>query len=306
MATNKKQHYVPISYLKVFANPDEHVWKMDRWTGKIEPEGRKNIFFFDHYYRQEWAPKGANSNILEKYFEVEVEPTIHALRRLSAGDTLSEDEAISCLIYVVMQRCRVPAQLDHAVEQMRQLGMSMMKTSDNPRVREAYRQGYHIVMKKQARLDAFGTLVSSTTQSLEVMRWEAIEAHSSSEFVTSDNPVVAVSPTVFPPACPGLAKRSTRVFFPLSPSTALSLSHKEGVSEMVDLENETTELPTMVGRRIITNELVDAQNLMVGLNATSFIVSRSRKVLEDLWPQIQQHDVVFWIPGPSSRRRPRR
>ena len=40
MAKNKKQHYVPISWFKAFANPDEHVWKMDRWTGKIEPEGK--------------------------------------------------------------------------------------------------------------------------------------------------------------------------------------------------------------------------------------------------------------------------
>ncbi len=278
MAGNTKHHFVPVAYLRPFAGQDNHVWSLDRATGAIKRRGRRNTFFQHHYYRQGWAPPGADPNILEHYFAREVEPAIHALRDLAAGQALDEERAFSCLLYVATQFVRVPAQIDQAVELQRQL--IEQRAMQLPDVRDALLSGkFRIVMKKSARFEALGALIQPALRCLQVMQWEVLEAPVPDEFITTDNPVVALNGRFVPPATPGLALRSTCVIFPLSPSISFRLQHRPGTTEVVALDEEEAALPSVTRRIQCSDAQAAAQNKIVGAYARSFVVARSRDVL---------------------------
>ena len=89
----------------------------------------------NYYYRQEWVPSGVDPNILEKtlgeWLEKDAKESIDRL--IHEPSTLTAQDTATLLVYLEVQRIRVPRQSDMAKASMRETPYAASATRSRSR-----------------------------------------------------------------------------------------------------------------------------------------------------------------------------
>lgn len=178
------------------------------------------------YYRQDWAPQGIDPNIFEKtlgeWLEAEAKDSIDRLIEFPAS--LTDQDTATLLIYIELQRIRVPRQAEAAKKQMREVVLRLAPAE----ALEAIQAGeVMLTIKDSARFDYMRMITGKLHPWFGKMEWEVFKAEAGASFVTTDSPVSLYNAMAPPPAEPGLALAGTMVFFPLSSRHVLLMRHSE-------------------------------------------------------------------------------
>lgn len=176
------------------------------------------------YYRQEWAPLGIDPNILEttlgEWLEAESKEALDKL--IHHPSTLTDDDTANLLIYLELQRIRVPRQNEMGKALIRDLIMRLAP----PEVLTSIEEGeVTLTVKDSARFDFMRHSIGTFHPWFGAMEWEVFAACEGAAFVTSDSPVSLYNPQILPPHEAGIGLAGTIVFFPLSSRHALLLRH---------------------------------------------------------------------------------
>lgn len=240
----------------------------------------------NHYYRQEWAPSGVDPNIMEKglsgWLEAEAKTSIDRL--IDAPATLTEQEMTTLLIYLELQRIRVPRQFEMMKTLMRE---TLMRDMPSEAAALIHAGRASLMIEKPARFEYIRTLVGGLFPWFGVMKWEIGQAEEGASFVTTDSPLSLYNPATPPPVEPGLALAGTKVFFPLDSRHVLLLRHSEyrkgsDMSPLTVLSEPSVKnrgISIAHGEAWNTNK-VNLFNWQMLQLSDRFVVAESREVLE--------------------------
>jgi len=222
----KGHHYVPESYLKRFTDSRGYLHIRDTARNQTRYQAPKKIMKIDAYYRQAWAPSGIDPNVLEdglaSGIEDQIKPVIDCL--ITSPQNLTEDYAVTLLVYLEIQRIRVPRQATWAKDLMRETILRLAPPDVAAQVRSG---AFQLTMKDSARFDYMRMAIGTIHPWLARMECEIIEAEVGSSFITTDSPVSFHNPACPPPAEAGVGLAGTIVFFPLSSRKLLLMRHPE-------------------------------------------------------------------------------
>lgn len=201
----------------------------------------------DAYYRQAWAPSGIDPNILEdglaSGIENQIKPVIDCL--IESPENLTDDYATTLLVYMELQRIRVPRQAAWAKDLMRETILRLAPADITAQINSG---AFQLTMKDSARFDYMRMAIGSIHPWLARMEWEIFEAEEGSSFITTDSPVSFYNVACPPPAEPGVGLAGTIVFFPLSSRKLLLMRHPEcrSATPLTVLEEPTAQSNTVV------------------------------------------------------------
>ena len=240
----------------------------------------------NYYYRQEWVPSGVDPNILEKtlgeWLEKDAKESIDRL--IHEPSTLTEQDTATLLVYLEVQRIRVPRQSDMAKALMRETLMRLVPPAAAAEIRAG---SLLLTIKDSARFEYMRMLAGKLHSWFGGMEWEVIRAEEGASFVTTDSPVSLYNPATHPPAEPGLALAGTIVFFPLDSRHVLLIRHSEFRTESdVSLVTVLQEPSVEDGQISVTHgamwntDVVDNFNWKMVQLCDRFIVAESKEVLE--------------------------
>lgn len=226
----KSHHYVPESYLTRFTDAKGNLHIRDTARNQTRYQIPKKIMKVDGYYRQAWAPSGINPNILEdglaSGIEAQIKRVIDCL--IETPENLTDEYATTLLVYLEIQRIRVPRQVAWATGLMRETILRLAPVDIGAQIKSG---AFQLTMKDSARFDYMRMAIGSIHPWLARMEWEIFEAEAGSSFITTDSPVSFYNPACPPPAEAGLGFAGTKVFFPLSSRKFLLMRHPECRSE---------------------------------------------------------------------------
>lgn len=226
----KSHHYVPESYLKRFTDAKGYLHIRDTARNQTRYQIPKKIMKVDAYYRQAWAPSGIDPNVLEdglaSGIEDQIKEVIDCL--IETPENLTDEYATTLLVYLEIQRIRVPRQAAWAKELMRETILRLAPADITAQINSG---AFQLTMKDSARFDYMRMAIGSIHPWLARMEWEIFEAEAGSSFITTDSPVSFYNPACPPPAEAGLGLAGTKVFFPLSSRKLLLMRHPECRSE---------------------------------------------------------------------------
>jgi len=280
MVVPKKHHFVPRWYLERFADANGYLIVYDRHTPRFRRQKPKNVMTVTHYYRQLWAPIGIDPNVLEKSLgatlEQEAKTAIEIL--LSAPQTLNEQQVADILVFLELQRVRVPRQAAHAKELLR----STLFMNSPRDVQQAILEGsLQITVKDSFRFEYMRMLIGSLNPWFGRMKWEIIKAATGTSFITTDSPVSFYNVDFLPPTEAGIGLTGTRVFYPLDSYHLLIMGHPE-------------YLPTSGGASL---RLPDPKDAHGRIEITSGIEWNWEQVLKMNWVMYQLADRVIVANG---------
>ena len=222
--TPKMHHFVPRSYLARFTDKNGFLHIFDRSSRKFRRQRPSGVMKINNYYLQEWAPSGVDPNIFEKSMGewLETAAKISLDRLIHHPSELTDDDTAILLIYLEVQRIRVPRQGEAAKKMMREALLRMIPAD----IADDVHSGKVLLtMKDSARFDYMKMSVGTLHPWFGGMEWEVIEACEGAAFVTTDSPISFYNSQTPPPAEPGLALAGTIVFFPLSSRHVLLMRH---------------------------------------------------------------------------------
>ncbi len=282
----KMHHFVPKSYLARFTNDEGFLHVFNRPSCSFRRQRPKEVMKINSYYRQDWAPPGVDPNILEKelgeWLESLAKKSIDRLVHCPAN--LTDDDTATLLTYIVLQRIRVPRQLEMAKALVRNTILKRAPSHASTAIRSGE---ILLTIKDAARFECMHILFGQLRPWFERMEWEVFEAESDAAFVTTDSPVSLYNPKILPPAEAGLALAGTMVFFPLSSRYALVMRHSE-VRTSPDIGSLATlpKPPDEDGQISLTHgvvwsrEVVDSFNWKMARLSEQLIVARGKDVLQ--------------------------
>jgi hypothetical protein len=247
MSKPKQHHFVPEWYLRKFADQDGFLQIYDRETDLWRRQKPKKVMRRNGYYKQDWVPSGVDENILEQTFsQLEGDARNAFAKLLRWEDDLNHDEWAKVLIYLQVQRIRVPKQ----AEQAKALLKSLILMRGNPETSAKVLQGrWRLKVADSFRFEYMTLIGSALVKIFMRMEWKIHNAKAGS-FVTTDNPVTLFNPTVYPPLEPGLGQAGTVVLFPLNPAQVLVLCHPEGGEMEADEQIPKDQLENELGFRV--------------------------------------------------------
>ncbi|MBS4097752.1 MAG: DUF4238 domain-containing protein [Sulfuricella sp.] len=219
-----------MSYLKRFTDTKGFLYIRDIARNQIRYEKPNNIMKINAYYQQSWAPSGINPNILEdglaSGIERQIKPVIDCL--IQSPETLTDDDAATLVVYLEIQRIRVPRQATWAKALMRETILRHAPAEINAQIESGV---FQLTLKDSARFDFMRMAIGTLHPWMARMEWEIVEAEIGSSFITTDSPVSFYNPACPPPAEAGIGLAGTKVFFPLNPRKLLIMRHPECRSE---------------------------------------------------------------------------
>ena len=286
MSTPKSHHFVPRSYLARFSDNEGFLHVFDHQTRLFRRQRPKEVMTVNNYYRQEWAPSGVDPNIMEKtlgeWLETDAKESIDRL--IHEPSTLTEADTATLLIYLEVQRIRVPRQSDMAKALIRE---TLLRLAPPEAAAEIRAGRFLLTIKDSARFEYMRTLLGKLQTWFGRMEWEIVRAEDGASFVTTDSPVSLYNPATPPPAEPGLALTGTVVFFPLDSTHVLLMRHskirtEEGMSPLTVLEEpcvENDQISPSHGPEWTTDVVNEFNWKMVQL-CDRLVVGESKRVLE--------------------------
>jgi hypothetical protein len=244
--TAKSHHYVPESYLNRFTDSTGYLHIRDTARNQTRYQTPKKVMKIDAYYRQAWAPSGINPNVFEgglaSGIENQGKRVIDCLID-SPGD-LTDDYAATLVVYLEIQRIRVPRQAAWAKALMCETILRLAPADITSQINSG---AFQLTMKDSARFDYMSMAIGTLHPWLARMEWEILEAEIGSSFITTDSPVSFYNSACPPPAEPGIGLAGTIVFFPLSSRKLLLMRHPEcrSTSPMTILAEPTAQSSTV-------------------------------------------------------------
>lgn len=222
MNSPKQHHFVPKSYLNRFSDDEGFLHAYDRSTSQFRRQRPKELMKIGQYYRQEWAPAGIDPLIFETTLGAWLEPDAKdAIDRL-ISKTLTETDMANLVIYLELQRIRVPRQGERGKALMRETILRLAPAEVASMITSG---DFTLTMKDPARFDYMRMSVGAYHPWFGTMEWEIFEAEEGASFVTSDSPVSLYNPMIPPPDDAGIGLAGTMVFFPLSSKFVLVMRH---------------------------------------------------------------------------------
>jgi len=281
----KSHHYVPTSYLKRFTDSKGFLHIRDTARDQRRYEKPNNIMKINAYYRQSWAPSGIDQNILEdglaKGIENKIKAVIDCL--IQSPEALTDEDATTLLVYLDLQRIRVPRQAAWGETLMRETFLRLAPAEITAQIESGV---FQLTMKDSARFDFMGMAIGTLHPWLARMEWEIVEAEVGSSFITTDSPVSFYNPDCPPPAEAGLGLVGTKVLFPLSSRKLLLMRHPECRSEspLTILEKPTAQNTTVtLTHGLIWNaSVVRNTNLKLASLAYELFAAESDAVLKQV------------------------
>jgi hypothetical protein len=231
MSNPKKHHFVPSGYLSFWEDEGGFVHLYDFLSEVWRRQKPQKTMRINKYYRQESAPDGVDPNVMEINLGQKLEAiSIDSISKIKNEISLNDDETSALLIYVEMQRMRVPKQGEEA---KRLLKYFLERTGETiPEVRGPLRRGdVYIEVYDSFRFDYYQMVIGSMHPFLTKMEWVVwVSEDLAANFITSDNPVIFVNFGLESPyeAGPGLA--GSTVLFPLGPNHMLEMKHPEFIN----------------------------------------------------------------------------
>lgn len=217
---------MPESYLKRFTDTRGYLHIRDTARNQKRYQSPKKIMKIDAYYRQAWAQSGIDPNILEdglaSGIENQIKKIIDCL--IETPGSLTDEYAVTLLVYLEIQRIRVPRQAALAKELMRETILRLAPADITTQINSG---AFRLAMEDSARFDYMRMAIGSIHPWLARMEWEIFEAEIGSSFITTDSPVSFYNPACPPPVEAGLSFVGTKVFFPLSSRKLLLMRHPE-------------------------------------------------------------------------------
>lgn len=236
------------------------------------------------YYKQDWVPEGIDPNILEQRFGQTLEPGAKvAFEKLLAWEEdLSLQEWALIMIYIEVQRLRVPRQANAAKELLR----SFILLHGSPSATEAVLKAkLTLRIADSFRFDFLKMMTGSLVRYFMRMQWEIVRSDDAA-FITTDNPVSLFNIAVKPPDEPGIGLAGTILLFPLNPHRLLMLRHPELLDESLAPDDPVPE-PTAPQEGIAVNERITwpaeqarRHNSLMIEGADRLIVAGSKEALE--------------------------
>ena len=283
----KKHHFIPSSYLARFTNTSGFLHVFDRKAcDQWRRQQPKEVMHIRNYYRQEWAPAGVDQNIFEKslgeWLESTAKNAIDCL--ILAPSNLTEQDFAMFLVYLELQRLRVPRQAKMAMVLMRD---TILRFAPPDIIADIHAGKFQLTMKKSARFDYMRMMVGQLHPWFSRMEWTVIEAEKGSAFVTTDSPLSLFNVGCPPPAEAGMALAGTRVLFPLDSRHLLVMRHPEyrknsGCSPLKILPDPIRGdgLVSVISGKVGSRGMVANHNRVMALLSDRLIVGESREVLE--------------------------
>lgn len=245
------------------------------------------IFHRRDYNRQPWAPEGVDPNIFEKKLGQEQEPRgLNALKKLLAcPEKLGQEDMVDILVYLNLQRIRVPRQANTANLIYKS---NLEKAIRRHPIGEDVLSIAEIEVKKPFRFDYMRTMHKFFVPYFSRMAWTIVTAENGASFITSDSPVSFYNDSVLPPSEPGIGLYGTRVLFPITKKCLLMMTHPEfergekhateQIGEEVSIDDRSIEVRSGAKRG---EEFVTTQNQVMFLLSEEGIVGESKEVLQD-------------------------
>lgn len=288
MRDPKRQHFVPASYLSGFSEDcSDYLHVFDKKRHTFRRQLPREIFHRRYYNRQPWAPEGKDPHIFEIKLGQEQEPKgLNALKQLlTCPEKLGEEDMVNILVYLNLQRIRVPRQastvkfiykssLEEAIRR-HPIGQDVLSVAE-------------IVVNDSFRFDYMRTMHDFFVPYFSRMVWTIVTAKNGASFITSDSPVSFYNDSVLPPSEPGIALYGTRVLFPITKKHLLILTHPEFESrersateqivEEVSIRDSTIEVRSGA---ICGGEFVTTHNRVMFLLSQEGIAGDREEVLRD-------------------------
>jgi len=277
-------HYVPRSYLARFTDGKGFLHLYDKSAQSFRRQRPEKVMKINAYYRQVWAPPGVDPDILEsrlgEWLEAEARVALDVL--IEKSHELTDQQLADFLVYLELQRVRVPRQAEIAKELMRQTILQLV-----PEAAAAAASGQiQLSMKDSTRFDYMRWSLGMFSPWFETMEWEIVDAEPGSAFITTDSPVSLYNPAILPPAEAGIGLAGTVVFFPLSSKKLLLMRHAQNRGEpqpplaaLPQPEHEDGFVTIDVGA-VWPKDMVQRLNWKLSCLSSSLIVGESSEVLE--------------------------
>lgn len=197
----KRHHYVPVTYLKSFADMKGRIYAY-RKDGPFKPlyVRPQEIAFERYYYSQPLPEGGQDNNRLEDFFSTVESPWPQTLDTLSNGSD-AEADRLSLFMFIGLMRARVPAARDAAEFHLANLVRRTTKRLERegkipppPKGFESLYDDMQVSIDPHQSIHAMTAVMSGFARVLEHIGFEIIHNETGDDFVTSDNPVVYFDP----------------------------------------------------------------------------------------------------------------
>ncbi|OGV70465.1 MAG: hypothetical protein A2283_19160 [Lentisphaerae bacterium RIFOXYA12_FULL_48_11] len=249
------------------------------------------------YFRQRHAPNGTDEFIFEHAKANRIEASLKTIinKLIRGSHDLTEDELITFIQHIEIQRLTVPKQADiqkaAAKDFITNIALSIPEVAN-----ELLKGTFEIVIKDEIRFTTLRNIVESGKFFTLISRmiWEIVEAPSGYAFVTSDNPVTIYNPHMGPTADAGIGLLGSHVLYPLTPRYCLQLIHPEIESKvspdyMQPIEVNAFDLKGVTLRfgTTMSQDLAYATNLVIALQAERFLASNRPDILKTIYESLQ-------------------
>ncbi|WP_298554557.1 DUF4238 domain-containing protein [uncultured Algibacter sp.] len=218
MAENKKQHYVPKFYLKLFSNnqSNSHIKIFVKYTNKIIPNGDlKNQAYKNYFY-------GKDTTIEKEFSKIEDEVS-RIISEIIESKALPKRQNVdfeSLWLFTFIQNSRTKYSADETNKMINQTLKTIFKNDNRFKDKiDEVEFGYENPVL--LNLDTLTNTIAVTKD----LKCKLIINQTNKPFVTSDNPIVLYNQFLEQRnhqfgKC-GLASKGLQVFYPINPELAL-------------------------------------------------------------------------------------
>lgn len=232
MKQPKRHHFVPKAYLNAFQDGKGrvYVYRKDRPSPPlyVTPDATQ---FRGYYYSQPTADGRKDNHTLEQLFST-IEGQWPALvRRMHAREDVN-DSLANLLEFIVLQRVRVPAARDatetldaHVVKTQMRMLLAQGHLPPPPAGLEDLPEQVEVAVDPHRSIHAMPVMIRGIAKLFEQLGFVAIHNLTQDSFLTSDNPVIWLDPSL-----PFDAQRPYAIghdcgpvlfYFPVSPRLAI-------------------------------------------------------------------------------------
>lgn len=287
----KKHHYVPRWYLSNFINSSDGFLEVyDKSRNIWRRQKPKEVMVINNYYRQLWAPRGTDINILETILGSTIEPNAKdVFDKIIDRKTIDQVDVANLIAYIEAQRLRVPREAQKAKKLTEALMLQFIH--EHPKLTdiaaELKKGRIKIEIKDSVRFEYMKTVVGIFSSVLPHMLWEIVCPEQGYSFLTTDSPVTLYNPAFPPPFEPGIKHVGTTVLFPMAPNYLLIFNHPEKLSDPPPPPDKPVNYPKLdkgnikvdIGR-VLPETAVNKINWVMVQLADKYIVANEKSVIE--------------------------